>query len=118
MSEHDAGAGAFASSRQCFEAVLGFLDGEEACGFEHGELEEHLEQQSRELFRRLFQDHLVPWRLSKDDIRPAVAVAGLSQGLRVLRTRGPPQLRRSMMRTSAACDTQCLGSLRRSRCRS
>jgi hypothetical protein len=61
MSGHDASAdgGSFASSRQCFEAVLGFLDGEEACGFEHGELEEHLERQSRELFRRLFQDHLV-----------------------------------------------------------
>jgi hypothetical protein len=61
MSERDAGAAgdSFASSRHCFEAVLGFLEGEEACGFEHGELEEHLERQSRELFRRLFQDHLV-----------------------------------------------------------
>lgn len=64
MSERDASAGgaggdSFASSRDCFEAVLGFLEGEEACGFEHGQLEEHLERQSRELFRRLFGDHLV-----------------------------------------------------------
>lgn len=61
MSERAAGAGndGFASARQCFESILGFLEGEQACGFEHGELEEHLERQSRELFRRLFQDHLV-----------------------------------------------------------
>jgi hypothetical protein len=61
MSEHEARPGeqSFASSRQCFEAILAFLEGEEASGFEHGELEEHLEQRSRELFRRLFQDHLI-----------------------------------------------------------
>ena len=61
MSEQDAGVcgDPFACSRECFEAIIGFLDGEDATGFEHGALEEHLEGRSRELLRRLFQDHLV-----------------------------------------------------------
>jgi len=62
MSEHDDARPAddgFASSRQYFETIVVLLEGEEASGFEHGELEEHLEQRSRELFRRLFQDHLI-----------------------------------------------------------
>jgi hypothetical protein len=48
----------FASSRDYFEATVAFLEAEDTSGFEHGDLEEHLEERSRELFRRLFQDHL------------------------------------------------------------
>ena len=36
----------------------GFLDGAQAAGLEHAELETHLQQAGRELFRQLMQDHL------------------------------------------------------------
>ncbi len=48
----------FSLSRQHFESVVDFLDGEEAFGLDHGALEAHLEVSSRELFLRLLQDHL------------------------------------------------------------
>ena len=48
----------FSSSRQHFETVISFLDSKDSFELEHAELEEHLEETSRELFRRLFQDHL------------------------------------------------------------
>jgi hypothetical protein len=81
MSEHDASAGSdpFASSRQCFEAIIGFLDGEGASGFEHGELEEHLEQRSRELFRRLFQDHLVVRAQREERLEGVVDTEGVAR---------------------------------------
>jgi hypothetical protein len=37
---------------------VAFLDGEEAAAMEHAELEEQLQERSRQLFRRLLQDHL------------------------------------------------------------
>ncbi|MGH9041983.1 MAG: hypothetical protein ACRDZ3_17320 [Acidimicrobiia bacterium] len=70
----------FASSREYFEAVLAFLDSEEAAGFEHGELEEHLERRSRELFRRLFQDHLVLRAQREERLDEVVDSAGISRG--------------------------------------
>ena len=58
----DAGAGAstdgFARSRDRFETLLEWLDGEEAGGLSHGELETRLSVDHRELFRLLVQDHL------------------------------------------------------------
>jgi hypothetical protein len=48
----------FSSSREHFELVVDFLDAEEAFGLDHGALEARLEVSSRELFLRLFQDHL------------------------------------------------------------
>ncbi len=48
----------FAASRDRFETVLAFLDGEEAGALSHGELEERLVIDHRELFRQLLQDHL------------------------------------------------------------
>lgn len=48
----------FGASRAYFETVVVFLDGDDAAGLEHAEVEDRLQQQSRELFRRLFQDHL------------------------------------------------------------
>jgi hypothetical protein len=50
---------AFASSRRRFEGVISFLATGEAMALEHGALEERLEQESREVFRQLFEDHLV-----------------------------------------------------------
>ncbi len=48
----------FTASREQFATVLAFLDGAEAAAASHGELEDRLQVQSRELFRRLYQDHL------------------------------------------------------------
>jgi hypothetical protein len=48
----------FAASRALFESTLGFLDGGQAASLEHAELETHLQQASRQLFRQLMQDHL------------------------------------------------------------
>ena len=49
---------AFASSREQFESVVGFLDGADAAGLSHAELEERLDRDGRELLRRLLDDHL------------------------------------------------------------
>ena len=51
-------AGAFSESRACFEAIMSWLDGEESAGLTHGELEQQLQADGRELLRQLFQDHL------------------------------------------------------------
>jgi hypothetical protein len=59
MSQPGAGSvEGFAGSRDRFEAVLGWLQGSEAEGLSHAELETRLQVDSRELFRQLFQDHL------------------------------------------------------------
>jgi len=54
----DGGVGGFTASRERFEEVLAFLDGAQAAAASHGELEDRLQVQSRELFRQLYQDHL------------------------------------------------------------
>jgi len=51
-------AAAFACSREQFESLIGFLDGTDAAGLSHAELEERLDRDGRELLRRLFDDHL------------------------------------------------------------
>lgn len=48
----------FARSRERFDAVAGWLAGEEAGELAHAELEERLELDAREVFRLLLQDHL------------------------------------------------------------
>ncbi len=49
---------AFTGSRDRFEAVLSWLEGEQAATLSHGELEERLQVDARELFRQLLQEHL------------------------------------------------------------
>ena len=49
---------AFNTSQDRFAAVLAWLEGEQAAGLSHGELEERLQVDARELFRQLLQDHL------------------------------------------------------------
>ena len=49
---------AFATSRQNFEEVVGFLGSSEAGALSHAELEERLFASGRELLRQLYQDHL------------------------------------------------------------
>ncbi|MGH3501365.1 MAG: ISKra4 family transposase [Nocardioidaceae bacterium] len=48
----------FSSSRERFATVLAWLDGDEAGGLSHGELEVRLSVEHRELFCQLIQDHL------------------------------------------------------------
>jgi len=48
----------FARSRARFEEMVGFLDGGGAAELAHGELEDRLETDGRELLRLLLQDHL------------------------------------------------------------
>ena len=48
----------FAASRERFENVLAWLEGQQAARMEHGELEARLQADAREVFRQLFQDHL------------------------------------------------------------
>jgi hypothetical protein len=49
---------AFEASRARFEAVLAWLAGPEPAAVTHAELEDHLQVESREVFRQLLQDHL------------------------------------------------------------
>jgi hypothetical protein len=49
---------AFSASRDRLETVLGWLEGAEAAGASHGELEARLQAESRELFRQLLEEHL------------------------------------------------------------
>ena len=61
----------FAASRALFETTLSFLDGAQAVALEHAELETHLQQAGRELFRQLMQDHL-QLRAQREQRLPAV----------------------------------------------
>lgn len=51
-------SGAFIGSRDRFEAVLSWLESDHAGALSHGELEEQLQVDARELFRQLLQEHL------------------------------------------------------------
>ncbi len=51
-------AEAFAGSRERFGGIVAWLDGGEAAGLTHAELETELAQQGRQLLRLLLQDHL------------------------------------------------------------
>jgi hypothetical protein len=48
----------FEGSRACFEELLGWLEGTEAAGLSHAELEEQLERRGRELLRQMLQGQL------------------------------------------------------------
>jgi hypothetical protein len=48
----------FAGSRDRFERIVGWLEGADAGQLAHGELEERLDVEGRELLRQMFQDHL------------------------------------------------------------
>ncbi len=48
----------FAASRERFEALVGFVGGDDARALNHAELESRLQSDGRELLRQLYQDHL------------------------------------------------------------
>jgi len=56
--QHSIDEGAFARSRSQFNHIVAFLDGDGAGALSHGELEDSLGAQGRELLRLLYQDHL------------------------------------------------------------
>ena len=58
MNHADPKPEAFTASQDLFEALLGYLDGEDAGAAEHADLEDALAERGRELLRQLFQDHL------------------------------------------------------------
>ncbi len=58
MSREASRTDAFACSRERFEDTLTWLDGQDAAGLAHGELEARLDVDARELLRLLLQDHL------------------------------------------------------------
>lgn len=59
MSAHNQPSGdGYEASRAVFDTVVAFLDGDESAGMDHAQLEDQLQQRSRQLFCRLFQDHL------------------------------------------------------------
>ncbi len=71
---------AFESSRSCFEAVVAFMEGDEASTLDHGDLEARLQVEGRELFRRLFQDHMDLRALNEVRIDVVVDAEGVGRG--------------------------------------
>jgi hypothetical protein len=78
--ERDSGAAAgFAASRGQFESMVSFLDGADAAGLSHAELEERLDRDGRELLRRLFDDHLALRALREQRLDEVVGDEGMTR---------------------------------------
>ena len=71
------GPGGFAASREQFESLVGFLDGVDAAGLSHAELEERLDRDGRELLRRLLDDHLALRALREQRLEQVVGDEGV-----------------------------------------
>lgn len=70
---------AFAASRERFGTIVSWLEGPEAGQLAHGELEERLEVESRELFRQMFQDHLDPRAQREPRLEAVVGAEGVAR---------------------------------------
>jgi hypothetical protein len=106
----DAEAGlpdAFGGSRDRFEAVLSWLEGEHAGVLSHGELEERLQVDARELFRQLLQDHLDLRALSEPRI------ADVTDAERVPRPTAETGHRRALATVFGEVDVQRIAYRRR-----
>ena len=71
---------AFSGSRGRFETVVSWLDGQEAAGLTHAELEARLQVESRELFRQLLQDHLDLRAQQETRLAAVVGADGVARG--------------------------------------
>ena len=70
----------FWSSREQFESLVSFLDGTDAAGLSHAELEERLDRDGRELLRRLLDDHLALRAVREPRLESVVGDEGVSRG--------------------------------------
>ncbi len=69
----------FAGSRERFESIVGWLDGDQAAGLTHAELETGLEREGRELLRGLFQDHVDLRARDEERTAQVVDAAGVAR---------------------------------------
>jgi hypothetical protein len=72
-------AAAFACSEEQFESLIGFLDGTDAAGLSHAELEERLAVDGRELLRCLLDDHLALRAAREQRLKQVVGDEGVSR---------------------------------------
>jgi hypothetical protein len=70
----------FGSSREQFASLVSFLDGADAAGLSHGELEERLDRDGRELLRRLLDDHLAIRAVREQRLEQVVGDEGVLRG--------------------------------------
>ena len=70
----------FASSREQFESLMSFLDGTDAAGLSHAELEERLDRDGRELLRRLLDDHLALRAVREQRLEEVIGDEGVARG--------------------------------------
>jgi hypothetical protein len=70
----------FAASREQFGVLVGFLDGADAAGLSHAELEERLDRDGRELLRRLLDDHLALRAVREQPLEQVTGDEGTSRG--------------------------------------
>ena len=70
----------FSASREQFESLVSFLDGTDAAGLSHAELEERLDRDGRELLRRLLDDHLALRAVREQRLEQVVGDEGVARG--------------------------------------
>jgi hypothetical protein len=71
---------AFTASRDRFERIVGWLEGRESGQLAHGELEERLEVEGRELLRQMLQDHLDLRAQREPRLEAVVGADGVARG--------------------------------------
>lgn len=76
----EAEASEFAPSRERFETILTLLESDEIRGLSHGELEERLQAEGRELVRQLLQDLLRRHASEERRLDAVVDAEGVSRG--------------------------------------
>ena len=76
----------FDGSRQCFEAIVGWLDGGGAAVLTHGEVEDQLDRRGRELLCRMFQEHLDGRAVREERAGAVVDADGVAHGAVEART--------------------------------
>ncbi|MGH8902255.1 MAG: ISKra4 family transposase [Egibacteraceae bacterium] len=74
------GTGAFAGAQERFAGVLGWLEGDDAAALTHGELEDRLQVEARQLFRQLLADHLALRARAEPRLEAVVDAAGVPRG--------------------------------------
>ena len=68
------------SSREPFEVLVCFLDGTDAAGLSHSELEERLDRDGRELLYRLPDDHLALRAIREQRVEQVIGDEGVARG--------------------------------------